>query len=146
MSVVTKPLVLVVDDSKDDVLLMEKAAKKIALPVQWRSMHDGNEAVSYILGKGKYSDRILHPLPTLMFLDLKMPSASGFSVLSQLHAAKISKPPYICVLTSMHLGPEIQKVTDLGADVFHAKPFEFLDLCDFLERLVTFFCLKQDSK
>ncbi|MDB6027683.1 MAG: two-component system response regulator [Verrucomicrobiales bacterium] len=136
----SRPLVLVVDDSRDDLELVEMAAKKLTNSLQWRSMQNGGEAISYITGTGKYSDRTAHPLPSLVVLDLKMPGVSGFDVLSSLSRAKTPKPPFICVLTTSKLEEDIDKATILGADAFHTKPGNYRDLCDLLQRVTTFFC------
>lgn len=46
-----------------------------------RCVGDGGEAIQYLLGHGRYSDRKEFPMPSLMLLDLKMPRVSGFEVL-----------------------------------------------------------------
>ena len=47
-------------------------------------VRDGQEAVDYLSGNGRYGDRSAHPLPALVVLDLKMPRMSGFDVLTWL--------------------------------------------------------------
>jgi CheY-like chemotaxis protein len=141
----SRPLVLVVDDSKDDLMLVEMAAKKLHMSLQWRTMQDGNDAIAYITGQGEYSNRTAHPMPALLLLDLKMPRVSGFDVLSALSRAKTPKPPFICVLTTSKLEADIDKATIMGADAFHTKPGGYSELFDLLQRVTTFFCLSRRS-
>ena len=51
----------------------------MTVPIQMVS--DGGEAIAYILGEGKYSDRKKFAYPTFIITDLKMPKADGFAVL-----------------------------------------------------------------
>ena len=51
-----------------------------------RVVADGVEAIDYMTGEGKYSDRGKYPYPTFIMTDLKMPRADGFAVLEHLKA------------------------------------------------------------
>ena len=67
------PVILLVEDNPDDVLLAQRAVKKAALAVALQVVEDGDEAVAYLDGGRKYADRRRHPLPALVLLDLKLP-------------------------------------------------------------------------
>ena len=75
------PVILMVEDDPNDVLLLKRALKKegVTLPVQVVS--DGQAAVQYLEGRGPYTDRDLHPLPCLILMDLKLPKKNGLEVL-----------------------------------------------------------------
>ena len=45
---------------------------------------DGQEAMEYLSGGGKFTDRETHPLPSLILLDLKLPYVHGFEELEWL--------------------------------------------------------------
>ena len=47
---------------------------------------DGLEAIAYMMGEGKFSDRAKYPYPTFIITDLRMPGADGFAVLEHLKA------------------------------------------------------------
>jgi CheY-like chemotaxis protein len=76
--------VLVAEDEESDAVILRLAFQKAHVPHPLVIVHDGQEAVDYLLGKGHYADRILHPIPALILLDLKMPRMSGFDVLAWL--------------------------------------------------------------
>ncbi len=135
-----KPLVLVVDDSDDDLFLVKMAASKLPNPIELLSLQSGEEALAFIQGEGKFADRVAHPLPALIILDLKMPQVSGFDVLSRLQESKTPKPPFICVMSASNLKADIDKATALGADVYHTKPRTSSELRELLHDLIAYFC------
>jgi len=73
--------VLYVEDNADDVLLLRHAFKRADIldPVQFAQ--DGQEAIDYLAGAGKFSDRKKYPMPRLVLLDLKLPKKTGIEVL-----------------------------------------------------------------
>src|SRR5688572_30658149 len=79
-----------VEDDADDVLLIGRAIRKAGLAAPFL-VGDGREAVEYLSGSGKYADRLAHPFPSIILLDLKLPKMSGFEVLNW-----IRKRPELC--------------------------------------------------
>jgi len=79
-------LVLMVDDSEDDCLLIRRAIGNTDRLRFIGSVSDGEELVSYLSGKDAYGDRKRFPLPDMLLLDLKMPRKNGFEVLEWLQS------------------------------------------------------------
>src|SRR4051812_47932983 len=77
-------VILVAEDSEDDVDLLKIAFRRLAVKNPLQVARDGQQAVDYISGAGKYSDRQRYPLPAIIFLDLKMPRKTGLEVLQWL--------------------------------------------------------------
>ena len=73
--------VLYAEDEKFDRMFMERAFRNAGLGCALQTVADGQEATDYLAGNGVYRNRIEHPLPTLVVLDLKMPVLDGFDVL-----------------------------------------------------------------
>src|SRR6266436_5956424 len=73
--------VLLVEDDLNDIFLIKRAFKIAQIENPLQIVTDGQEAINYLKGEGKYADRETYPLPKLMVMDIKMPRRSGFEVL-----------------------------------------------------------------
>jgi CheY-like chemotaxis protein len=129
--------ILIAEDSEDDVFFVKRALKqaKITNPIQ--VVANGREAIGYLSGDGDFSDRSRHPLPCLLFLDLKMPYKNGFEVLAWIRAhASLAALPVV-ILTSSSEARDIDQARDLGAQAFLVKPADPDELKSLLERFAT---------
>jgi len=126
------PVLLLVEDNPDDVLLARRAVKKADLPVSMHVVEDGDEAVAYLGGSGRFVDRARHPLPALVLLDLKLPKRPGLEVLRWVRSqAELDTTPVV-VLTSSSEDEDIQKAYALGANSYLQKPVAFNGLVQLL--------------
>lgn len=126
------PVILLVEDNPDDVLLVRRAVKKAALPVALLVVGDGDEAVAYLDGDGGFADRVRHPLPDLILLDLKLPRRSGLEVLRWVRERSRLDTTPVVVLTSSSEDEDIQKAYALGANSYLQKPVAFNGLVQLL--------------
>jgi CheY-like chemotaxis protein len=114
--------VLLIEDNHDDVFLMRRAVKKAGMPWNVNVVMDGQEALDYMNGAGKFANREQFPLPSLVFLDLKLPYFSGFDVLTRIRSHETLKDVPVIVLTSSPEHRDQQKAAELGANVYLIKP------------------------
>ena len=114
--------ILLVDDSENDLILMRVAFKKAGCNNPLQEVHNGEEAIAYLLGEGPYSDRTKFPLPTVMLLDLNMPKKNGFDVLAWVRAQPVLKRLAIIILTASMRTEDVERAFDLGATSFLVKP------------------------
>lgn len=114
--------ILLVEDNEDDAFIFSRAYRlaQLAHPVQVTT--DGEEALDYLLGEGEYSDRNKHPLPFLIFLDLKLPLKSGHEVLQVIRSDPKLADIAVVVLTSSGESRDITRAQELGANAFLVKP------------------------
>lgn len=126
------PVILLVEDNPDDVLLARRAVKKAALAVALQVVEDGDDAVAYLGGDGRFGDRGRHPLPALVLLDLKLPKRSGLEVLRWLRSRPELDTIPVVVLTSSSEDEDIQKAYALGANSYLQKPVAFNGLVQLL--------------
>jgi len=103
----------------------------IVFPVQ--VVRDGQEAVDYLAGQEPFADRVAHPLPSLIVLDLKMPRMTGFDVLDWLNQrAELRGIPAV-VLSSSSYPQDIQHAVSLGASEYYIKPHSVIELAKLLQ-------------
>lgn len=102
---------------------------------------DGQEAIRYMTGGGGYSDRVGHPFPSLVLLDLSMPRADGFEVLGFM----AMNPAWYVIPKIVFGGSEdeddIKRAYMLGATVYHRKPLGLGELRRTVERIVQYWKL-----
>jgi CheY-like chemotaxis protein len=134
-------VILLAEDEEDDVLLIQKAFAKADIPNPLHVVWNGQEAISYLKGEGKYSNRDEYPLPELLLLDLKMPRLNGFEVLKWLRAEPSLSSLRVLVLTSSDQIRDVNEAYQLGANSFMVKPSDFEDITQ-LSRLIEDFWLK----
>jgi CheY-like chemotaxis protein len=132
---VTDFLVLLVEDDPDHVLLIQKAFGKANLVNPLRVVRDGEDAIAYLAGTGPYSDRLRHPLPSLILLDLKLPRKSGLEVLAWLRGEAQLKFTPVVVLSSSSEGSDVDKAYALGINSYLVKPVNFGDLLEMVKSI-----------
>ena len=115
-------MILLVEDDDDDVFLMERALQKAHLSPKMHRAKNGQEAIEYLEGKGKYADRLIFPLPQLIFLDLKLPFVHGFEVLKWIREHPATKEIHVAMLTSSLEDTDRERAERLGANDYYIKP------------------------
>lgn len=117
-------LILIAEDNEDHAFLLRRALKKGAVLNPVFVVTDGEEAIAYLKGEGKFCDRYEYPLPGLLLLDLKMPKKDGFEVLQWIRQQPGLRRLRIVVLTTSDNPDDIDRAYDLGANSFMVKPLE----------------------
>lgn len=130
--------VLLVEDDDNDIVLMQRAIYRAGVAVDLHFVRDGEQAIMYLAGNGPYADQERHPLPILIFLDLKLPRRSGHEVLKWVRAQKVLKRIPVIILTSSMEPEDINKAYDLGANSCLYKPVTFEPLADAMKALETY--------
>jgi len=134
-------VILLAEDEEDYVLLIRRAFSQANIPNPLHVVWNGQEAIAYLKGDGKYSNREEYPLPDLFLLDLKMPRVNGFEVLQWLRSQPGLATLRVLVLTSSDAIRDVNEAYKLGANSFLVKPIDFQDFAQ-LSRLISEFWLK----
>src|SRR4051812_22244558 len=95
--------VLHVDDDPNDTALLQAASRKADVGFELFNVEDGEQAMAYLEGSGKFQDRAKFRLPSLILLDLKMPRADGFAILKWIRQQPKLKQMPIVVLSGSEL-------------------------------------------
>jgi CheY-like chemotaxis protein len=114
--------VLLVEDDEDDAELIGYAFAKAGIANPLVRVADGDSAVDYVEGRGRYADRTRHPVPALILLDLKLPRRSGFEVLESVRANEPTRHTPVVVLTSSGQQADIERAYALCANSYLVKP------------------------
>lgn len=130
--------ILQVEDSENDVLLLQHAFRQAGIHNPLRAVSDGQEAVDYLQGVGKYADRQRFPLPGLLLLDLKLPRMMGLQVLEWIRADPRFNTLIVVVLTSSGQKDDVDNAYRAGANAFLVKPSGVLEFIEFLKVFKTF--------
>lgn len=116
------PVVLYVEDEPDDVFFLRSAFRAVQVAAELRDVGDGRSAMAYLAGEGDYADRVRHPVPALVLLDLNLPILSGFEVLRWIRAQPPLRELPVAVFSSSGRPEDRRLATELGAQDYIEKP------------------------
>ena len=137
--------VLLVEDSADDVELTLRALSKSDILVEVVVVHDGVEALDFIFGTGPYAGRNLNVMPTVVFLDLKLPRVNGFEVLQRIRADERTKLLPVVILTSSNEEKDLIRSYELGANSYVCKPVDFTEFSNAIRQLGSYWLFLNES-
>ncbi len=90
-----------------------------------RHLHDGQEALDYLLGRGEFSSTPDRQLPSLVLLDLRLPRVDGIEVLKVVKANEELKKIPIVVLTTSAAEKDVMSAYLNHANSYLVKPVGF---------------------
>jgi two-component system response regulator len=134
-------MILLVEDNPDDEALTMRALKQSKLANEIVVTRDGQEAVEFLFGTGKYEGRDLSHMPTVILLDLKLPKLSGLEVLQQLRGDPRTRVTPVVVLTSSSEDEDMMRSYQLGANSYVRKPVIFGRFADAVSQLGLYWML-----
>jgi CheY-like chemotaxis protein len=74
--------VLLAEDDENDLMLIRRAFDRLRSLVRLIVVPDGDAAIAYLQGGGKFSDREKWPIPDVLLLDQWLPGTTGLDVLT----------------------------------------------------------------
>jgi len=117
--VTRQPLLLLVDDNPDDVMIALRAIGRAGLPVEVQTLRNGREALEAL---HLCADAGGEPLqPRVIFLDLRMPQIDGFEVLHRLRRAPHTRDIPVVVISSSVRPEDVRRSYELGANSYLVK-------------------------
>jgi len=118
-------IILLVEDSPDDAELTEMALKQQGIANELVVARDGQEAIDWLFGEGRYAERDTDEAPTVILLDLRLPRIDGIDVLQRIRGDERTKRLPVVVLTSSKEEKDLIQSYELGANSYIQKPVDF---------------------
>lgn len=134
--------VLLVEDNMTDAELTIRELKKHNLANNLIHVKNGEEALEFIFGTGKYAgERDISFPPKLVLLDIQMPKVNGIEVLQQIKSDERTRTMPVVILTSSKEDPDIKKCYELGANSYIVKPVNFEGFAQAIQKLGMYWLL-----
>jgi CheY-like chemotaxis protein len=129
---------MIVDDSETDALLFRTALEEADIVNPLVHCPSYEEAVYYLTGWGKYSDRKTYRFPLILFLDIHMPGKTGFDLLEWLRANETTKGLVVIMMSGSASQADIAQSYARGANSYLLKPSSREDLVKTLQHFRVF--------
>ena len=138
--------VLVVEDSENDALLIQRQLRINGVTNPIIVLGSGDEAMVYLSGIGKYSDRAAYPLPFVMLLDLNLRgSMDGLGVLKWARSTRGLEDLLIIVISGLEDPSVIREAYRLGANSYLMKPANGEEIRNLLRGFSRYWMYKSES-
>jgi CheY-like chemotaxis protein len=129
--------ILLVEDEESDVFFMRQALQEVGVLNPLQVASDGQMAIHYFKGAGKFANREEFPLPCLVLLDLKLPHVMGLDVLKWIRQQP-EVAPIVVILSSSQEETDIATAYRLGANGYLVKPHDLKQLTDMAKSIKDF--------
>jgi len=113
---------LLVDDSPDELILMQMGLKRAGITLPQVIANNGSEALDYLFARGTHAGRDTSVQPRLVLMDLNMPGKSGIDVLREIRANPATARLKVVIFSSSEDPEEIIGAHDQGANSYLCKP------------------------
>ncbi len=113
--------VLLVEDDVRDAERALSALRELALETHW--VKDGEEALEYVFGSGRYAGRDPRQSPEVVLLHIKMPKLDGFEVVQRLKRSAARAIPVV-VMASCREERDVLGAFHLEVAGYVVKPLE----------------------
>ena len=133
-----KPEILIIDDSLADVKLAFHALNRSGALVELVVVRDGEEALEFLLQRGRYEKSVAARSMKLILLDLKLPKINGFEVLRTIKAEETTRTIPVVVLSTSHQERDLLEGYRLGANSYVQKPVDFERYQTLIESIKTY--------
>jgi CheY-like chemotaxis protein len=128
-------LILLVEDNPDEEALTLRALDRSGIDSQVVVARDGAEALDYLFGTGAYAGRDTTIMPTVTFLDLRLPKIDGLEVLRRMPADERTKLLPVVTLSSSDEKHDISTCYESKANSYIRKPVSFIEFTETVRQL-----------
>ena len=127
--------ILLVEDNPDHAELVMRSMENFQVANTIIHVEDGEAALDYLHGLGRYGDREQFPMPHLMLLDLRLPKIDGLEVLKEVKESDDLRALPVVILTTSEADRDIAKAYKYHANSYVTKPVDFSEFSSLLKDL-----------
>jgi len=127
--------VLLADDNAADAELILLALSELDLADRIHHVHDGEEALDFLLCQNGYAGRSGDLPLKLIVLDIKLPKLDGLEVLREIKRHVHTQTIPVVLLTSSKVQRDLVQGYRLGANSYVQKPLDFTSFRETVRRL-----------
>jgi len=138
--------ILIAEDSESDIYFLLRVMEEAGVVNPIFVVRDGTEALAYLSGTGRYSDRATYPVPGIVFLDLNMPGTDGFEILRWKRARPELNRTLTVAVSSYDGVYGINLAYETGADTFLSKPLSSEDVLNLISAFEEYWQLVHSPK
>jgi len=128
--------ILLVDDDSTDVLLFERALKRLEITSPIVRSSDGAEALDYLMNPA-------NKRPWIVLSDLNTPRMNGLDFLQAIKAHETLKRTIVVILSGSSAERDIDKCFRLGAAGYITKPTDYEQLLHMIRTVHTYWTLSE---
>ena len=132
-----KKTILLIEDNPDDEMVLLRAVQKLVSD-EIVVAHDGEEALEYLFGTGRFEGRDVLDNPLLVMLDLDLPKVKGLEVLQRIRGDARTRPVPVVVISTSDREQDILDSYDCGANSYLYKPVNHKKFCDDMNTAVSY--------
>lgn len=117
----TNPVLLMIDDDREDIYLTRRAFCAHDERLDFRSVQSGEEMFDYLNCRGAYEGNTAADIPDVILLDINIPKENGFALLQRLKDEEEHSHLPVTMLTTSNSADDVRKAYSLGASSFIRK-------------------------
>ena len=117
--------ILLVEDNAYDRELTLRALQRSHVANRVITVDDGAEALDFLFRQGRFSERDGTEMPSVIFLDLKLPKVDGIEVLRRIKSDDRTRKIPVVIITSSAEDRDRIDSYELGVNSYVVKPIEF---------------------
>lgn len=119
--------ILLIEDNPADVEITLEAFRRNNHSNRIHVCRDGEEAIDFLLQRGRFSRPGSAPRPDLVLLDLNLPRRSGFEIIDLIRRHDVLRQIPVIILTTSDREEDISRSYRMGANSYITKPVQFED-------------------
>ena len=127
--------ILLVEDNKAEVRLLEEAFNESPEALELHSVFDGEEALNFVYGRDRHVGK---PRPDIILLDINLPKINGHQVLRSLKNEPELKRIPVLMLSGSRSAFDISSAYDNHANAYLQKPSDLKEYFDLVSELRRF--------